>query len=323
MLPCKWPSVTSGATMLCPPFMQLRYLEYFVTLARERHFARAAEICHVAQPTLSAGLSTLEETLGQRLVIRDRRFIDLSPEGYAILPFAQQMLADHQAMRAALNSDAGPLRGTLRLGAIPAAMPSVGFLVKALTAAHAGLQVSVRSMTSREIEQALVARDLDAGITYLSSEPPAQVRSVPLYSEHFVFATRSGTPLAERSSITLAEAAEARLCLLHEGMQNRRILNAGFSERGLSLEPVATADSYVALLSMVANGDLNAIITDSHSAMLAGHPRLRLIPFSDQLPPNQVGLVIIDREPLSPLARAAFAVAGKLDLPSPLLATDR
>lgn len=298
--------------------MHLRYLEYFVALARERHFARAAEMCHVAQPTLSAGLSTLEEMLGQRLVIRDRRFIDLSPEGYAILPFAQQMLADHQAMRAALNVDAGPLRGTLRLGAIPAAMPSVGYLVKALAAAHRGLHVSVRSMTSREIEQGLVARDLDAGVTYLSSEPPAQVRSVPLYLERFVFATHRESPYADRETITLEEAAGARLCLLHEGMQNRRILNAGLGARGLSVEPVATADSYVALLSMVANGDLSAIITDSHSAMVKAHPDLRLIPLAGGLPPNQVGLVIIDREPLSPLARAAFAIAGKLDLPSPL-----
>lgn len=303
--------------------MQLRYLEYFVALARERHFARAAEACRVAQPTLSAGLSTLEDMLGQRLVIRDRRFVDLSPEGYAVLPFAQQMLADHQAMRTALNSDTGPLRGTLRLGAIPAAMPSAGCLVKALTTEHQGLQVSIRSMTSREIERGLVARDLDAGITYLSNEPPAQVRSVLLYFEQFIFATYSGSPHADRSSITLAEAAEMRLCLLHEDMQNRRILNSGLAERGLSVDPAATADSYVALLSMVASGGFHAIITDSHSAMVAAHPSLRLIPFSDPLPPNQVGLVIIDREPLSPLARAAFAVAGKLDLRSPPLAFDR
>jgi DNA-binding transcriptional LysR family regulator len=299
--------------------MQLRYLEYFVALARERHFARAAESCHVAQPTLSAGLAALEEMLGQRLVIRDRRFIDLSPEGYAVLPFAQQMLADQQAMRSALNSDAGPLRGTLRLGAIPAAMPSVGCLVKAIAAAHQGLQVNVRSMTSREIEQGLVARDLDAGITYLSSEPPAQVRSVALYSEHFIFATHKDGPCADQASITLAQAAETRLCLLHEGMQNRRILNACLAKRGLSVEPVATADSYVALLAMVSDGGLSAIITDSHSAMVSAHPNLLLLPISDDIPANQVGLVIIDREPLSPLARAAFAISGKIGFPSPLM----
>ena len=84
---------------------------------------------------------------------------------------------------------------------------------------------------------------------------------------------------------------------------------------------MATADSYVALLAMVADGGLSAIITDSHSAMVAAHPGLRLLPIADKLPANQVGLVIIDREPLSPLARAAFAIAGKLTLPSPLMAS--
>ena len=59
--------------------MLVRHLSYFVTLARERHFARAAELCHVAQPTLSAAIRTLEEDLGVRLVRRNHRFVGLTP----------------------------------------------------------------------------------------------------------------------------------------------------------------------------------------------------------------------------------------------------
>lgn len=294
--------------------MQLRYLEYFVALARERHFARAAQACHVAQPTLSAGLTSLESSLGQRLVIRDRRFVDLSPQGYAILPFAQQMLADHLAMRSALNSDTGPLRGTVRLGIIPAAMPSVGHIVRQFGKVHPGLHVDIKSMTSREIEQALVARDLDAGVTYLSNEPLAQVRSVPLYTEQFVFVTHKDSAVAALPSISLTQAVTHRLCLLHEGMQNRRILNARLHERGVQADPIATADSYVALLALVADGGMDAIITSTHGDMVAAHPTLRIVPIADQMEENQIGLVIIDREPLSPLARAAFVIAGRLKL---------
>lgn len=291
--------------------MQLRYLEYFSALARERHFGRAAQACHVAQPTLSAGIVALEETLGQQLVLRDRRFLDLTPEGYAVLPFAQQMIADYSAMRTAIDSEAGPLRGTVRLGVIPAAIPCVGHLVASLSALHPNLKVAVQSMTSREIERALIAHDLDAGITYLSSEPLAQVRSLPLYQERFVFATRRSGPFAGRATVTVTEAAAQPLCLLHQGMQNRRILDAVLAERQLQAEPVATADSYVALFAMVAYGGLDAIVTDSHRAIVEGHPEIVLIPFSDSPPPNQIGLVVPSRDPISPLSRVMERVAQR------------
>lgn len=298
--------------------MQLRFLDYFVALAREKHFARAAEACHVTQPTLSAGIAALEEMLGKRLVVRDRRFIDLTPEGHAILPFARQLLADHDGLRQAIDAPAGPLRGELRIGAIPAAMPSVGYLVKALHANHPRLRVTIRSLTSREIERALLDYELEAGLTYLDNEPPAHVRAVRLYAERYMFATRSDYPLAAKQAVSWAEVAAAPLCVLHQGMQNRRILDAHLAKLGLAIAPVATADSYVALLSMVAHGGLSSIVTDSHAAFVAGDPELRVIEIADPAPPNSIGLVVLDREPLSPLARAAFATADSLRLLSPL-----
>jgi DNA-binding transcriptional LysR family regulator len=292
--------------------MQLRFLDYFVALAREKHFARAAEACHVTQPTLSAGIATLEEMLGKRLVVRDRRFIDLTPEGHAILPFARQLLADHEGLRHAIDAPAGPLRGTLRIGAIPASMPVVGHLVMALRAQHPRLEVTIRSLTSREIERALLDYELEAGLTYLLNEPLAQVRSTPLYWERYMFATRADSPLGGLDRISWADATTVPLCLLHQGMQNRRILDAHLAMLGLAVTPVATADSYVALLSMVAHGGLSAIVTDSHAQFVAANPDLRVIEIVDPAPSNSIGLVVLDREPLSPLAKAAFAIAQSL-----------
>jgi DNA-binding transcriptional LysR family regulator len=294
--------------------MQLRFLEYFVAIARERHFGRAAEACQVSQPTLSAGLVALEEMLGERLVIRDRRFVDLTAQGHAILHYAQQMIADQAAIRAALNVESGGLRGIARLGVIPAAMPTVGHVVAAMTAAHPDVKLSISSMTSREIERALLARDIDAGLTYLNSEPLAQVRSVPLYVERFVAVTARGSVLATRGEVRLAEIVALRLCLLHQGMQNRRILDGQLQARGLVAVPVATADSYVALLSMVSIGGLEAIITDSHAALVAAHPDLVTVSIADKIAANEIGLVISDRTPLPPLAAGLHAVASTLQL---------
>lgn len=293
--------------------MQLRFLEYFVALSREKHFARAAEVCHVSQPTLSAGLTALEEALGKRLVIRNRRFIDLTTEGHAVLDHAKRVIADHQALRQSLETPDGALRGELRLGAIPAAMPLVGYLVAALRKVHPALHVAIRSLTSREIERALLAYELDAGLTYLENEPPAQVRSIPLYSERYLLATRADSDLA-RGPIDWPRIAQAPLCLLHTGMQNRRILDAHIAGMNLKLVPVATADSYIALLSMVLHGGLSTVVTDSHAQFIAGDADLCVMEIADPAPPNSIGLIVIDREPLSPLAKAVFQIATTMTL---------
>jgi DNA-binding transcriptional LysR family regulator len=76
-----------------------RHLSYFVTLASEKHFARAAELCHVAQPTLSAAIRKLEEDLGVRLVLRNHRFVGLTPEGEKVLAWSRQILTDYNSLR--------------------------------------------------------------------------------------------------------------------------------------------------------------------------------------------------------------------------------
>src|ERR1700689_4870294 len=100
--------------------MLIRHLFYFVTLARERHFARAAAACNVAQPTLSAAIRKLEDDLGARLVIRSHRFAGLTPEGERVLAWARQILSDYSSLREDLSTLRRGLVGTLRLGVIPA-----------------------------------------------------------------------------------------------------------------------------------------------------------------------------------------------------------
>jgi len=291
--------------------MQLRFLEYFVALSREKHFARAAAACNVAQPTLSAGIVALEQLLGgKRLVVRDRRFVDLTPEGRAMLPWAMQMIADHEGMRLAVEGQAGPLSGELRLGVIPAAMPASGSVVRALRTAHPQLTVNIRSMTSRQIQRALAEFELDAGLTYLAHEPPSHVRSVALYAERYLFATRIDAAFGRHDAVRWAEVAEQPLCLLHPGMQNRRILDAQLASLGLDAAPRATADSYVTLIAMVRDAGLSTILPDSYAGFLPGE--VRLIDFVDPAPSNRIGLVILDREPQSPLSLAALTAVQRL-----------
>ena len=288
--------------------MQFRFLEYFVTLAEEKHFARAAERCNVTQPTLSAGIAGLERLLGKRLVQRDRRFIDLTPEGHAILPHVRLLIAEHEAMRQSINAT-GPLRGELRLGVIPAAMPYVGGFIGALSARHPDLRVAIRQLTSATIVTGIANFELDAGLTYLDDEPVTGIQAVPLFEERFCFATHASGRLGARESVTLAEAVSEPLCLLHQGMQNRRILDRHLARMQLAAAPVATTDSYLALLSMVAHGGLCSIVTNSHANYIGAALDVRLLEISDLAERNRVALIVPDREPLSPIARAALAIA--------------
>jgi DNA-binding transcriptional LysR family regulator len=287
--------------------MQLRHLRYFVTLARMRHFARAAEECGVSQPTLSAGMVALEQELGRRLVERDRRFIGLTPHGEAMLPWAQQILGAMGAMHAAVM--ATPLEGPFTLAAIPAALPLVGRFGAALLAANPGLVLSVRSATARAIDQALPALEIDAGITYLDQDPPPGLTAVPLAGEDYLFLTRRGGRFDDRVTIGWDEAVAQDLCLLDETMLYRRILDQRLALRGHVARPRATADSHVALFALVASGAFSAIVPDGYAHLLAGAEWARFVPLDPAEPVRRVGLLVLDRDPPLPRAQAAVAAA--------------
>jgi DNA-binding transcriptional LysR family regulator len=291
--------------------MHIRLLEYFIALAEERHFARAAARCHVTQPTLSAGIVNLEAQLGKRLVQRDRRFVGLTAEGEAILPHARRLVAGYDEMRLAVDA-AGSLRGEMRFGCIPAAMPYAGRFVGALARNYPDLRVTIRQLTSDHIARGLPGFELDAGLSYLDAKPAGGLIQVPLYAERYCLAAHPGSALAAAGKITLAQAVGEPLCLLHQGMQNRRILDAHLARLKVQANPVATADSYLALLSMVARGGINSIVTDSHADFIAPATGVRLVPIADLPEANSVGLLVAASEPMAPFARAALFTAQLL-----------
>jgi DNA-binding transcriptional LysR family regulator len=295
--------------------MQTRLVEYFLALHRERHFGRAAATCNVSQPTLSAGIAMLETQLGRRLIARDRKYAGLTAEGEAILPWAQQLVAAAEALEQAAGDAQGPLKGELRLGAIPASMPATGVLVEAIRARAPELNVRLRALTSRQIERELEAFELDAGVTYLDFEPPARALSVPLYNERsMLVSAEGGIPVP--ASPGWDDLASLPLCLLHQGMQNRRILDARIAALGLALQPVVTADSYIALLAIVRQGRLCTIMPDNHAALLDGLSWARVTPQPDRGELNRIGIIVSNRTPMSPLAQTVLTVARQLELPA-------
>lgn len=293
--------------------MLLRHLRYFSALARERHFARAAAACNISQPTLSGAIATLEAELGSRLVVRGRRFLDLTPEGRLVLDGAHQLLRDEDALLQGLQGLRGGLTGVLRLGVIPAAMPVVGLLVEAFCASHPAATVDVRSLSSKAIQEDLHSFELDAGLTYLDNEPLVGVRRTPLYLEHYLFATAASGPLANRSQISWREAASQRLCLLSDDMQNRRILDGVFAQQSADIRPALVSNSFLAILSQLRTGGWSSIVPHSFAHLFGEQRDLTLIPLVEPLHLQSIGLVTSDREPAPPMARALEACARTID----------
>lgn len=296
--------------------MQLQHLRYFVALAKTRHFAAAASQCGVSQPTLSAGLAALEHELGKRLVERDRRFIGLTGEGEAILPWAEQALGAVRGLTQAAGSSTQALTGEFRLYTIPAAQPLVGPFGEALLAAYPGLTLAVTSGTSREIEQGLAVNEFDAGLTYLDHEPAANMLTAPLHAEQFVAIARSGTLLDKHKAVTWQELAALPLCLLHQGMQNRRILDRLFAQHDLAVTPRVIADNYVSMFALVRSGKFVSIVPDAYAGMLAGLGWCHFVPIKPAAATRRLGLMVLNRDPLGQMARAGLAVAQQLEAAS-------
>jgi DNA-binding transcriptional LysR family regulator len=298
--------------------MLIRHLSYFIALAREQHFARAAEACSVTQPTLTSAIQKLEEDLGVRLVIRDHRFVRLTEEGEKLLLWGRQILLDYGSLRDDLAGLRRGLVGTLHLGVIPAAMSAVSLLTSRFVAAHPAARVEIRSMTSRAIESALAAFEIDAGVTYLDNEPLEHVRKVPLYRERYVFVARRGHPAAAKATITWKEAASQRLCLLSEDMQNRRIINKIAASIGVDIAADVVGNSFVGILSHLHHGEWASIVPHTF-ARLFGAADLVAVDLVEPTHEQAIGLVLSDREPLAPMGGALLSSIAAVDFEHDLI----
>lgn len=294
--------------------MLIRHLSFFVELARERHFAKAASACNVTQPTLSAAIQKLEHELGVHLVIRDHRFIGLTKEGHKLLIWARQILSDYDSLKDDLSSTRSGLTGILRLGVIPATMPAISFITARFCAAHPAVKIDIRSATSRQIQQGLHDFDLDAGMTYLANEPLENVRKIRLYDERYVLVVPRKHPLARQRSVSWKKALRERLCLLSEDMQNRRILNRLAAAEGLEINPHVVSNSFLALLSHLRQGEWVSIMPHTFAYVVAAVPDLVAIDLVEPVHTQAIGLVLSDRDPLSPMANALYACFKKQSL---------
>jgi DNA-binding transcriptional LysR family regulator len=291
-------------------------LEFFIALAKEEHFGRAAEQLGITQPTLSAAIKQLEDQLGVMLVQRGSRFQGLTPEGEQVLVWARRIVGDTRTMREEMRAARKGLSGRIRLAAIPTALAMVAKLTTPFREKHPGVTFSVLSRTSIEVLSLLGNFDIDVGITYLDNEPLGRVTSVPLYTERYQLITAAGNPYSESESVTWAEVSRLPLCLLTPDMQNRRIIDQHLAEAGVHVRPTLESNSMIVLFSHIQTGKWSSIMPLNLAETFGFSEPIRAIPIVKPDASHIVGLVAARREPHTPLVSAlleeALMLAGDL-----------
>jgi DNA-binding transcriptional LysR family regulator len=291
--------------------MFIRQLEYLVTLAREKHFAKAAEACHVSQPALSSAIRSLEKELGVMIVQRGRRFLGLTAEGERVLAWARQTLASLSYMREDATTAKSTMTGTLRMGAIPTSMTAAAFLTGPCFSAYPNIRYTLSSLTADAIISQLDHFELDIGLTYLDDTVIEGFEKLPLFEERYILL--AGHSVSLESTLTWEQAARLPLCLLTGKMRNRQIIDSAFRRAGVQPSVILETDSLFSLYAHVSEAGLFSIVPHSLLNFFDLQNRVQARPILPRLT-RAIGLIARNQPTLAPVTAAVWEIARGLDL---------
>ncbi len=197
--------------------MNLRALQYFVTLADLRHFSKAADACFVSQPTLSTQIRKLEDELEVQLVERAPKNIMLTPAGEDIAERARHILSEIEQIRTVARRSSKPSTGTLRLGLFPTLAPYLlPHVVPQVRARYPQLRLQLAEEKTEDVLLMLQRGSLDAALLALPV-PDQSLEVEILFREPFVVALPAQHPLARNKEIQMQDLSGNELLLLEEG----------------------------------------------------------------------------------------------------------
>jgi DNA-binding transcriptional LysR family regulator len=288
----------------------LRQLEYFVAVARERHFARAAESCYVSQPALSTSIAKLERELSVTLIHRGQNFEGLTPEGERLVVWAKRVLAEHDALKAEAAAMRSGISATLRLGTGPTVSTTAALPVAAFCALHplAGVKVCSR-LSSTELLRQLRNFELDAAIAHFGPDDQSGLEVVPLYEEQYVLLVSGEQLVPTVKTITWAEAAQLPLALLTPDMRFRQFIDKAFASSGAVASPQVETDSVASLYAHVATGAWASVVPHTWLRAMPVTGAARAIRLVEPDTRAQISMAIHAATPGSVAARAFLNVA--------------
>ncbi|WP_344048997.1 LysR family transcriptional regulator [Streptomyces thermoalcalitolerans] len=239
--------------------MQFQQLQYFVAVAETRHFTRAAERVHVAQPSLSQQIKALERELGADLFLRARGNITLTDAGEALLPLARRILADADTARHAVQELVQLRRGRVRLGATPSLC--TGLLPDVLRAFHdryPGIRLLIEEGGSHDLVRELARGALDLALIVLPLPSPSPaLTTVELLREDLVVVSSPEAPPPGgrgRRAVRIADLEGERLVMFRHGYDLRELTVAACRAEGFEPDFAVEGGEMDAVLGFVRAG---------------------------------------------------------------------
>lgn len=197
--------------------MTIRTLRYFVTVAKFKHFRKAAEACCISQPTLSAQIKKFEHTLGVKLFVRDHRNVSLTEIGEEILLCAQQILEEDNKIKDLALTAKNPLLSTLKIGAFPTLAPYFfPNFIAALKNEYTQLKLVIVEEKSDNLIDMLLNRQLDFAFLALPIKHK-ELSTTLLFEDPFYLATNKSHPLANEETVSIKDIKHSEMLLLQEG----------------------------------------------------------------------------------------------------------
>lgn len=197
--------------------MNIRALQYFIALAELRHFRKAAERCHVSQPTLSTQIRKLEDQLGNDLIERNSRKVLLTPLGERVLERARVIVSETQAIRQIARDADDPYNGTLSIGVFPTLAPYLlPHIIPNIRKRFPKLTIRLFEEKTEQVMRMLMDGTLD-GILLAPPIDDEQIHVEILFKEPFVFVAPSDHPLSKKPGIRIEDLRTEKLLLLEDG----------------------------------------------------------------------------------------------------------
>jgi DNA-binding transcriptional LysR family regulator len=289
--------------------MELRHLRYFVAVAEELHFRRAAERLHVAQPAVSEQVRKLEDELGVRLLNRTQRSVALTDAGAAMLGEARRVLAQADRAVAAARDSRHSATMRLRVGYLPDSLPTVApRALQELNRNMPNVQVTLETGAAHSLIQEVRAGEMDAAFVSLPA-PTAGLQRTPLGSQTALIAMPVLHPLSSETAINLSRLAPERIVLLPRKV-NPAFYDGVLSvcrDAGLSPAIVHTPEARVELGWLaVSSGAGMAILPESVAGAVAV-PGIRFVPLETESPICESA--VVTRPATGDLATQAFVNA--------------
>ena len=258
--------------------MELRALAYFVAVAEERHFTRAATRMHVSQSGLSASIRSLETELHASLFDRTTRRVQLTEAGAALLPDARRALAATRAGTDAVRAVQGLQHGTVSLGIVQQ-MNLVGLprILADYHRAHPGIELRLRQAASEELHDLLGAGEIHLAVASPPEPADERIVAVDLLRTPLVVACHPDDPFADRSAVPLRDLIGRNLIGFPHGWALRTLADRALRDAGVSQELNLEVNDTATLLDLV-EADLGIALVAQE--LTTGRRRLRTIPLS-------------------------------------------